>query len=47
MALGKSTIAKLIAGITNPSKGEILIEEKNTKEKKKALVAKVSKFLRF
>lgn len=37
MALGKSTIAKLIAGITNPSKGEILIEEKNTKEKKNFL----------
>ena len=33
MALGKSTLAKLIAGITKPTKGEILIEGKDTKKK--------------
>ena len=37
MVHGKSTLAKLIAGIIKPSKGEISVEEKNTKEKKNFL----------
>lgn len=37
MVHGKSTLAKLIAGIIKPSKGEILVEEKNTKEKQNFL----------
>lgn len=37
MAHGKSTLAKIIAGIIKPSKGDILVEEKNTKEKKNFL----------
>lgn len=37
MVHGKSTLAKLISGIIKPSKGEILVEEKNTKEKQNFL----------
>ncbi len=33
MALGKSTLAKLIAGITKPTDGQVLVEEKDTKKK--------------
>lgn len=33
MAHGKSTLAKLIAGILRPTEGEVLIEQKNTKKK--------------
>ncbi len=37
MAHGKSTLAKLIAGIIKPTNGEILIDEKNTKKKENFL----------
>ena len=37
MVHGKSTLAKLISGIIKPSKGEILVEGKNTKEKRNFL----------
>lgn len=33
MVLGKSTIAKLISGIVKPTKGKILIDEKDTSQK--------------
>ena len=33
MVLGKSTLAKLIAGITKPTEGEVFIEGKDTKKK--------------
>lgn len=33
MAHGKSTLAKIIAGIVKPTKGEVLVEGKNTKNK--------------
>ena len=33
---GKSTLAKLVSGIILPKKGSILIDEKNTKDKKEA-----------
>lgn len=37
MALGKSTLAKLIAGIIKPTKGKVLIEGKDTKKKQNFL----------
>ncbi|MCI8481919.1 MAG: ATP-binding cassette domain-containing protein [Clostridia bacterium] len=37
MVHGKSTIAKLIAGIVKPTKGEVLIEGKDTKKKENFL----------
>ena len=37
MVLGKSTLGKLISGLIDPTKGEILINGINTKEKKKFL----------
>ncbi len=33
MVLGKSTLAKLIAGIIKPSYGRVLVDEKDTKKK--------------
>ena len=37
MAHGKSTLARLIAGIDKPTTGEILVDEINTKDKKQML----------
>ncbi len=37
MVHGKSTLAKLIAGIVKPTKGEVLIEGKNTRKKENFL----------